>query len=63
MPADVYPGQTDEDFEFVCGFIDSLVLESRVNGYIFAGDYIFRHLIPTEQIYIKHSSSPSCHCS
>jgi exonuclease III len=43
MPVDVCAGQTDEDFEFVCGYLDALVLESHVNGYIFAGDFNFRH--------------------
>ena len=43
MPVNVYAGQTDEDFEFVCGFLDALVLESHANGYIFAGDFNFQH--------------------
>jgi Endonuclease-reverse transcriptase len=41
MPVDVCGGQTDEDFEFVCGCLNALIAESHVSGYILAGDFNF----------------------
>ena len=41
MPADVCGGQTDEDFEFVCGCLNALIAESHVSSYILIGDFNF----------------------
>lgn len=42
MPVDSHAVASDEDFEFVCGCLNALVVDSNVNGYMFAGDFNFQ---------------------
>lgn len=53
MPVDVCGGQTDEDFEFVCGCLNALIAESHVSGYILVGDFNFHFKSPRHKTVMK----------
>lgn len=58
MPTDT-GAATDEDFEFVCGCINALIVDSSASGYIFAGDFNFRFNSLRHQFILNCLSS---HC-
>jgi len=53
MPVDVCGGQTDEDFEFVCGYLKALIVESHVSGYKLARDLNFHFKSPRHKTVMK----------
>jgi len=60
MPVDVCEGQTDEDFEFVCGCLNALIAESHVSGYILAGDFNFHFKSPRHNTIMKALDDHHC---
>ena len=59
MPTDT-GAATDEDFEFVCGCINALIVDSNASSYIFVGDFNFRFDSPRYNFILNCLSS---HCA
>ena len=36
------PADTDEDFEYICGYLNAMLIESNVNHFIYGGDFNFQ---------------------
>ena len=36
------PTDTDEDFKYICGYLNAMMIESNVNHFIYGGDFNFQ---------------------